>query len=99
MAVLWQLALMMALQAPQAPPPRPPKALHNPLIVPDKDTNLSAFRLDVEVFGWNTAYTEVGSVAMEMARDAQGAHRGETYLLVYPTTSTVPKHNVICHFI
>ena len=99
MAALLQLALVMALQAPQAPPPRPPKPLHNPLIIPDKEANLSAFRLDVEVFGWNAAYTEVAAVAMEMARSAEGAHRGETYLLAYPTTSTVPKHNVICHFI
>lgn len=97
--VLAHLALLMALQAPKAPPHKAPPALHNPLIIPRPEANLSAFRLDTEVFGWNKAYTEVGAVAMEMARSEDGAHRGESYLLVYPTTSTKPKHNVICHFI
>lgn len=99
MAALLQLFFGMALLAPKAPPPRPPPPLHNPLIIPVAGQNLSAFRLDTEVFGWNTAFTEVGAVAMEMARDPEGAHRGETYLLVYPVRSTTPKHNVICHFI
>jgi hypothetical protein len=74
-------------------------AAQNPLIVPEDNQDLSAFRLDSEVFGWNKDYSEVAAVCMEMARDPQGAHRGETYLLVYPVQKTLPKHNVICHFI
>lgn len=97
--VLAHLALLMALQAPKAPPHKAPTPLHNPLIMPGPGANLSAFRFDTEVFGWNKAFTEVGAVAMEMARDELGGHTGETFLLVYPTRSTKPKHNVICHFI
>ena len=53
------------------------------LFVHPPGSDLSAERIDCEVFGWNKAFTEVAAVASDVARGARGRHRGEVYMLVF----------------
>ena len=76
---------------------RPPHEAR--LVVPTQGRDHSAFRFDTEVFGWNSDFTEVAGVCMEVVRGPLGRHRGETYLLVYRLGETVAKHNITCHAI
>lgn len=98
--------LLMATAAAHAAPahPKAPKvaspeqiADQERLLVPTGSRDLSAYRLDTEVFGWNSDFTEVGALVMEVARGPQGRHRGETYMLVYRIGQWLPKHNIITH--
>lgn len=69
------------------------------LIMPRAGADLSAYRMDVEVFGWNRSFTEVASMALEVARGRGGTQRGEAFMLVYPVGGSLPLYNVICHSI
>jgi hypothetical protein len=62
--------------------------------MPDLDADLTAYRVDCDVFGWNKSFTEVAAIGSEVRRTARGAHRGEAFMLVFDIGSTVPKHNV-----
>ena len=62
--------------------------------MPNIDDDLSAYRIDCDVFGWNRSFTEVGAIASEVRRTARGAHRGEAFMLVFEVGSVVAKHNV-----
>jgi hypothetical protein len=67
------------------------------LLVHDQGDDLSASRLDCEVFGWNRAFTEVAAVGADTRRGPRGKHRGEAFLLVYALGQGLPIHNVIAH--
>ena len=74
----------------------PPKTRVD-LVVPRANADHSAYRLDVEVFGWNRDFTEVACVGSEIARGPNGGHRGEVNLLAYEVGKIVPLHVVIAH--
>lgn len=69
------------------------------LIAPRPGQDLSAYRYDCDVFGWNREGTEVGAVGIEVTRGPRGRHRGTAFLLVYKVGQTVPIHNVNTHVI
>lgn len=69
------------------------------LIAPRPGQDLSAYRFDCDVFGWNDKGTEVGAVGMEVTRGPNGRHRGTAFLLVYQVGQTIPMHNVNTHVI
>ncbi len=75
-----------------APPKTKPE-----LLLHEAGEDLSAARLDCEVFGWNRAFTQVAAVGSDTRRGPRGKHRGEAFLLVYALGQTLPIHNVICH--
>lgn len=64
------------------------------LIVPDGPQDLTAYRVDADVFGWNKDFTQLGCIGMELKRKPNGEQTGETFLLVFRTTSVEPIHNV-----
>jgi hypothetical protein len=74
----------------------PPSTLPDLLVHP-RGTDLSAYRVDCEVFGWNKGFSEVAAVGTEIRRGPRGKHRGEAFLLVYPFGQPIPTHNVIAH--
>lgn len=60
-------------------------------------TDLTAYRMDCDVFGWNRDFTEVGAVGSEVYRGPKGKHRGDVSMLIYKVGSTIPIHNVNVH--
>ena len=67
------------------------------LYVHPAGADLSAARLDTEVFGWNKTFTEVAAVGSDVLRGPRGKHRGEVYMLVYRISDGRLLHNVITH--
>ncbi len=63
-------------------------------VLPRGNENLTAMRVDSEVFGWNKEYTEMASVILEVYRDPRGAQSGEVAVVVFPIGSTVPVYNI-----
>lgn len=61
--------------------------------------NLSAYRFDCDVFGWNRDFSEVAAIGSEAHRGPEGKHRGSAFLLAYKVGETVPIYNVIGHVI
>jgi hypothetical protein len=68
-------------------------------LVPHTGQDLSAYRYDGEVFGWNKTFTEVAAVASEVTRGPQGRHRGEVFMLAFKLGDTRPLHNINCHIV
>ncbi len=62
--------------------------------MPDINADLTAYRIDSEVFGWNKKFTEVAALGSEVRRGKHGEHRGEMFLLVFDIGSLISKHNV-----
>lgn len=62
--------------------------------MPDLNADLTAYRVDSEVFGWNKKFTEVAALGSEVRRGKRGEHRGEMFLLVFDIGSLIAKHNV-----
>ncbi|MEM6732280.1 MAG: hypothetical protein AAF658_12045, partial [Myxococcota bacterium] len=64
------------------------------VVTPTGPRDFSAHRVDAEVFGWNKDFSELGCLGMELVRDRTSQIVGESFLLVFPTDSVKPRHNV-----
>ena len=97
------VALLVAAAAPPAwargeDPTGVGKSFTRPdLFVHAPGDDLSAWRVDCDVFGWNKSLTEVGAVGSDIHRYPKGKHRGEVFLLVYRVADGHLLHNVITH--
>ena len=76
----------------------PPKTDADLLIHP-ANTDLSAYRLDCEVFGFSKDLKQIAAIGSEVYRGPKGKHRGEAFLLVYNIGQPLPVHNIIGHVI
>ena len=72
-------------------------AAQSPLVMTKPGQDLSAYRFDCDVFGWNRDFSEVGAVGTEVTRGPKGKHRGQAFLLAYKVGETIPIYNVITH--
>lgn len=64
------------------------------LIVPTEPQDLTAYRVDADIFGWNKDFSQLGCIGMELQRKPDGEQTGEAFLLVFPTETVEPIHNV-----
>jgi hypothetical protein len=71
-----------------------PKSERSYAIMPDRDADHSAHRIDSEVMGWNKTFSEVAVVGLNVKRFAKGKQRGEVFLLIYDIHSASLKENV-----
>jgi hypothetical protein len=62
--------------------------------LPEPGADLTAYRVDVDVWGWNSACSEMGALGSEVRRGREGEHRGEQFILIFPVDSLIPKENV-----
>lgn len=69
------------------------------LLVPKRGQDLSAYRYDSDVFGWNKAFTQVAAISSEVTRGPKGMHRGEVFMVVYPLGHTIAVHNIQVHVV
>ena len=76
----------------------PPKTQTDLLIHP-QNADLSAYRLDCEVFGFSKDFKQIGAAGTEVYRGPKGKHRGEAFLLVYNIGQPLPVHNIVAHVI
>lgn len=65
-----------------------------PGIIPPVGEDLSAYRIDSDVFGWNKEFTEFAALSEEVRRFPLGRLRGKSSMLVFRIGSTIPIHNV-----
>ena len=63
-------------------------------LMPKPGQDLSAHRVDTDVFGWNKELTEVAAIGLDVKRGVRGEQRGEGFVLVFDIGQVVPKHNV-----
>lgn len=54
----------------------------------------TATRLDSEVFGWSTDFSQVAALVTNTRRNSRGGARGEVLLVVFPTNDIKPLDNV-----
>ena len=52
-------------------------------LMPEVNADLSAHRIDCDVFGWNKDFTEVAALGLNLVRYPRGKQRGEGFLLVF----------------
>jgi len=64
------------------------------LAIPEPGQDLTAYRIDTDVFGWSRDFREMGAVGSEVRRGKQGEHRGEQFILIFDVGDVVPKENV-----
>lgn len=69
------------------------------LLVPKRGQDVSAYRFDSDVFGWNKSFTQVAGISSDVTRGPKGKHRGEVFMVVYPVGHSVPVHNIQVHVI
>lgn len=69
------------------------------LLIHGPNTDLSAYRLDCEVFGFSKDFKQIGAAGTEVYRGPKGKHRGEAFLLVYNIGQALPVHNIVAHMI
>ncbi len=62
--------------------------------VPTIQQDLTAYRADSDVFGWNRNFTVMGAIGSEIQRYPKGKQRGEIFMVIYDIGSVIPKHNV-----
>ena len=72
---------------------KPDFLMHTP------NSDLTAHRMDCDVFGWSKDFSEVGAVGSDVHRGSKGKHRGEVYMLIYKVGQLVPIHNVNVHYV
>ncbi len=63
------------------------------------NSDLTAHRMDCDVFGWSKDFTEVGAVGSDVHRGSKGKHRGDVYMLIYKVGQPLPIHNVNVHYV
>ena len=63
------------------------------------NSDLTAHRMDCDVFGWSKDFTEVGAVGSDIHRGSKGKHRGDVYMLIYKVGELLPIHNVNVHYV
>jgi len=69
------------------------------IIVPRAGADLSAHRIDSDIFGWNEDYSEMAAIGLDIKRGPKGKHRGEVFMLIFPIDSIVPTQNVKLHHV
>ena len=69
------------------------------IIVPKPQSDLSAHRIDSDIFGWNDDYSQMAAIGSNIKRGPKGKHRGEVFMLVFPIDSVVPTQNVKLHHV
>lgn len=62
-------------------------------IVPNAMTDHTATRVDADVFGWSTDFTEMAAVALTTHRNARGGQRGQVLIVVWNVGSIEPIHS------
>ncbi len=56
-------------------------------LLPQLDADLSAHRVDTDIFGWNKDFTEMAAIGSDIFRYPKGKQRGEAFLLVFDIDS------------
>ena len=76
-----------------------PALAQGSLIVPKPNADLSAHRIDSDIFGWNDDYSEMAAIGLDIKRGPKGKHRGEVFMLIFPLHSVTPTQNVKIHHV
>ena len=69
------------------------------ILVPKPQSDLSAHRIDSDIFGWNDDYSEMAAIGLDVKRGPKGKHRGEVFMLIFPIDSITPIQNVKLHHV
>lgn len=94
------IALCLALATSVAAKKKKPVEKEPPNRLPRADVtkpgeDLSAHRIDADVWGWSKDYKKMGVIGSDVKRTEDGAHRGWTFVMVFEVGSTEPEFKVI----